>query len=90
MYLSKLGIITQTVINIEVLANHTVQNCPLAIDLSVLQVGVLDGRVVVRHKDFLEELDGKGALSHTTVTHHHQLVGGEVVARHSAGRHSNS
>ena len=40
----------------------------------------MDGGVVVRHKDLLEKLDGEGALAHTPISHHHQLVRGEVVA----------
>lgn len=70
--------------------NLTIQNCPLAIDLGVLQVGVLDGWVIVWHKDLLEELDGEGTLSHAAVAHHYQLIGGEVVARHGTGCHGNS
>ena len=53
----------------------------------MLQVGVFDGGVLVRHKDLLEKLDGEGALAHTPVSHHHQLVRGEVVAGDGTGRH---
>lgn len=66
---------------------RTIQYGPLSIDLGVFEVGVLDGRVVIRHKNLLKELDGEGALAHAAVTHHHQLISGQVVPRHSARRH---
>lgn len=65
----------------------TIQYGPLSVDLSVFEVRVLDGGVVVWHKDLLEKLDGEGALPHAAIPHHHQLVRGQVVAGHGAGRH---
>lgn len=65
----------------------TIQYGPLLIDLCVFEVRVLDRGIVVWHKDFLEKLDGEGALPHATIPHHHQLVGWQVVAGHGAGRH---
>lgn len=58
----------------------TVQDGPLIVNLCMFQVGVFNGGVVVRHKDLLEKLDGEGALAYTPISHHHQLVRGEVVA----------
>ena len=58
----------------------TVQDGPLIVNLCMFQVGVFNGGVIVRHKDLLEKLDGEGALAHTPISHHHQLVRGEVVA----------
>lgn len=52
---------------------QTIKNAPLSINFRVLYVGVLNGRIVVSDKEFLEELDCDGALAHTTITHHHQL-----------------
>lgn len=65
----------------------TVQDGPLIVNLCMFQVGVLDGRVVVRHKDLLEKLDGEGTLAHASIPHHHQLIRGEVVTGDGAGRH---
>lgn len=65
----------------------TVQDGPLIVDLCVFQVGIFNGRVIVRHKDLLEKLDSEGTLAHTSVPHHHQLVGREVVAGDSTGCH---
>lgn len=65
----------------------TVQDGPLPVDLRVFEVRVLDGGIVVRHKDLLEKLDGQGALPNATIPHHHQLVRWQVVAGHGAGCH---
>uniref|UniRef100_A0A0E9UVL8 Uncharacterized protein n=1 Tax=Anguilla anguilla TaxID=7936 RepID=A0A0E9UVL8_ANGAN len=64
-----------------------VEDGPLSVDLGVLQVGVLDGGVVVGHEDLLEELDGERALPHPSVAHHHQLIRGQVVTGNGAGCH---
>lgn len=53
----------------------------------MFQVGVFNGGVVVRHKDLLEKLDGEGTLAHTPISHHHQLVRGEVVTGDGTGCH---
>ncbi len=68
----------------------TVQNGPLAVDLGVFKVRVLDGGVVVRDEDLLEELYGERALPHAAVSHHHQLIRGQVVPGNHAGRHGDS
>lgn len=65
----------------------TIQYGPLPIDLRVFEVRVLYRGIVVWHKDFLEKLDGQGALPDATIPHHHQLVCRQVVAGYGAGRH---
>lgn len=64
-----------------------VEYAPLSVDLGVLYVGVLDGGVVVRHEQLLEELDGDGALAHAAVSHHHQLDSGQVLIGRARARH---
>lgn len=68
----------------------TIQDGPLIVNLCVFQVGVFNGGVVVRHKDLLEKLDGEGTLAHTPISHHHQLVRGEVVTGDGTGCHVSS
>lgn len=51
----------------------TVKYAPLAVHLRVLDVGVLDGGVVVCDEQLLEELDGDRTLAHASISHHHQL-----------------
>ena len=58
----------------------TIHDAPLGVHLAVLDVRVLDGRVIVGDKQLLEELDGERRLADAAVAHHHQLVGGEVAA----------
>lgn len=65
----------------------TIQYGPLSVDLSVFEVRVFDGGVVVRHKDLLEKLDGEGTLADAAIPHHNQLVRGQVITGHGAGRH---
>lgn len=65
----------------------TIQYGPLSVDLSVFEVRVFDGGVVVRHKDLLKKLDGEGTFADAAIPHHHQLVRGQVVTGHGAGRH---
>lgn len=65
----------------------TIQYGPLLIDLCVFEVRVLYRGIVVWHKNFLEKLDGQGALPDAAIPHHHQLVCWQVVARYGAGRH---
>lgn len=66
----------------------TIQDAPLLVDLGVLDVAVLDGRVVVGDEELLEELYGEGALADTAVPDDDQLEGHEVVvvgwSRHRA------
>ncbi len=45
---------------------------------------------VVRDEDLLEELYGERALPHAAVSHHHQLIRGQVVPGNHAGRHGDS
>lgn len=52
----------------------TIKHAEFIVDASVLDVTVLDGRIVVGNKHFLEKLNGDRALTHTAVTNHHQLV----------------
>lgn len=68
----------------------TVQYGPLGINLSVFEVGVLDGGVVIRDKDLLKELNGESTLPHSPIPHHDQLIRGEIVAGNSARCHSDS
>ena len=59
---------------------QNIQDGPLIVNICMFQGRVLDGGDVVRHKDLLEKPNGEGALAHTPISHHHQLVRGEVVA----------
>lgn len=68
----------------------TVKNCPLPIYFRVFQVGVFNSRVIVRHKNLLEKLNGERALPHATISNHHQFVRGEVFAGNSACSHASS
>ena len=52
----------------------TIQNTGFAVDICMLDVRVLNGRIIVLHKKLLEELDGQGRLSNTSITNHHQFV----------------
>lgn len=46
----------------------------LAVDLDLLPVAVLDGRVVLLDEYALDELDGEGGLADATATQHDHLV----------------
>lgn len=59
----------------------TIKDTPLRIHLSVLDVRVFNGWVIVSDKQPLEELNGEGRLAHTTIPDHHQLEGRELVRR---------
>lgn len=52
----------------------TIEHAEFFVDACVLDVAVLDSRIVVGHEHFLEKLNGDRALTHTAVTDHHQLV----------------
>ena len=68
----------------------TIKNCPLPIYFRVLQVGVFNSWVIVRHKNLLEKLNGESALPHATISNHHQLIRGEVFAGNSTCSHASS
>lgn len=52
----------------------TIEHAKLIVDARVLNIAVLDGRIVIGYKHFLEKLNGDRALTHTAVTDHYQLV----------------
>lgn len=54
--------------------NITVEYAELIVDTRVLDIAVLDGRIIIGYKHFLEKLNSNRAFTHTAVTDHHQLV----------------
>lgn len=52
----------------------TIEYAELVVDARMLDVTVLDGRIVIGYEHFLEKLNGYRAFTHTAVTDHHQFV----------------
>jgi len=52
----------------------TVEHAKFIVDARVLNIAVLDGRIIIGYEHFLEKLNGDRALTHTAVTDHYQLV----------------
>ena len=59
----------------------TVEDAPYAVDLRVLDVRVLDGRIVILHEHLLEELDGERRLADAPVADDHQFIRAHVLVR---------